>query len=97
VRLDRRSVIAEHPISAYQLNDWLRQLCLQPGRDRSTALSQLAADLPAALLARMLGINITVPVAPTACQQRRLDRLRRRRQPPGSPGPDSRTPATRPR
>ena len=51
------------PISSYQLNDRLRQLGLHPGQDRSTALFQLAADLPAALLARMLGIHIAVAVA----------------------------------
>jgi hypothetical protein len=51
------------PISSYQLNERLRQLGLHPGQDRSTALFQLAADLPAALLARMLGIHITVAVA----------------------------------
>ena len=51
------------PISSYQLNERLRQIGLHPGQDRSTALFQLAADLPAALLARMLGIHITVAVA----------------------------------
>jgi hypothetical protein len=51
------------PISAYQLGERLRQLGLQPGRSRSTALFQLATDLPAALLARMLGIHISVAVA----------------------------------
>jgi hypothetical protein len=51
------------PISSYQLNERLRHLGLHPGQDRSTALFQLAADLPAALLARMLGIHITVAVA----------------------------------
>jgi hypothetical protein len=34
-----------------------------PGPARSTALSQLATELPAALLARMLGIRIDVAVA----------------------------------
>ncbi|HEX9354692.1 MAG TPA: hypothetical protein VF933_12875 [Streptosporangiaceae bacterium] len=34
-----------------------------PGPARSTALFQLAAELPAALLARMLGIHIDVAVA----------------------------------
>ena len=34
-----------------------------PARSRSTALFQLATDLPAAMLARMLGIHITVAVA----------------------------------
>jgi uncharacterized protein YidB (DUF937 family) len=51
------------PISSCQLNERLRQLGLHPGQDRSTALFQLAADLPAALLARMLGIHIAVAVA----------------------------------
>ena len=51
------------PISAYQLAERLRQLGIQPGQARSTALFQLATDLPAALLARMLGIHISVAVA----------------------------------
>jgi hypothetical protein len=51
------------PISPYALTERLRQLGLQPARDRSTALFQLATDLPAAILARMLGIHITVAVA----------------------------------
>jgi len=51
------------PISAYQLAERLRQLGLRPGRSRSTALFQLATDLPAALLARMLGIHISVAVS----------------------------------
>jgi hypothetical protein len=36
---------------------------LQPGQARSTALSGLAVELPAALLARLLEINISVAVA----------------------------------
>jgi hypothetical protein len=51
------------PISSYQLGERLRRLGLRPGQSRSTALFQLATDLPAALLARMLGIHITVAVA----------------------------------
>jgi hypothetical protein len=51
------------PISPYALTERLRQLGLRPARDRSTALFQLATDLPAAVLARMLGIHITVAVA----------------------------------
>ena len=46
------------PISSYQLAERLRQLGLRPGQARSTALFQLATDLPAAVLARMLGIHI---------------------------------------
>lgn len=51
------------PISSYQLGERLRQLGVHPGQSRSTALFQLATDLPAALLTRMLGIHITVAVA----------------------------------
>lgn len=51
------------PISAYRMGERLRQLDLRPAQSRSTALFQLATDLPAALLARMLGIHITVAVA----------------------------------
>jgi hypothetical protein len=35
---------------------------LQPRQDRSTALFTLATELPAAILARMLGVNIKVAV-----------------------------------
>ncbi len=51
------------PISACRLAGRLRQLGLQPGPARSTALFGLAAELPAALLARLLGIHISVAVA----------------------------------
>ena len=51
------------PVSAYHLTERLRQLGLRSGRARSTALFALATDLPSALLARMLGIHITVAVA----------------------------------
>ena len=51
------------PISAYRLAGRLRQLGIRSGQSRSAALFQLATDLPAALLARMLGIHITVAVA----------------------------------
>src|SRR5258708_40299383 len=49
------------PISAYPLAERLRQLGLRPGQARSTALFGLATELPAALLARLLGIHISVP------------------------------------
>ena len=52
-----------HPVSAYQLGERLRQLGVHPAQARSTALFQLATDLPAAVLARMLGIHIAVAVA----------------------------------
>jgi len=51
------------PISADRLAGRLRQLGLRPGQARSTALSGLATELPAALLARLLGIHISVAVA----------------------------------
>lgn len=51
------------PLSAFGLGERLRQLGLHPGQARSTALFQLATDLPAAVLARMLGIHITVAAA----------------------------------
>jgi hypothetical protein len=51
------------PISAFRLSERLRQLGLRPGQSRSTALFQLATELPAALLARMLGIHISVAAA----------------------------------
>ena len=50
------------PISAYQLAARLRQLGIHSGQSRSAALFQLATDLPAAILARMLGIHISVAV-----------------------------------
>lgn len=50
------------PISSYRLSERLRQIGLQPGQARSTALFQLASELPAALLARLLGIHISVAV-----------------------------------
>jgi hypothetical protein len=51
------------PISAYRLGERLRNLGISPGQARSSALFQLATELPAAVLARMLGIHITVAVA----------------------------------
>jgi hypothetical protein len=51
------------PISADQLTERLHRLGIHPGQARSTALFQLATDLPAAILARMLGIHIAVAVA----------------------------------
>ena len=51
------------PISAFQLTERLRQLGIHSGQSRSAALFQLATDLPAAVLARMLGIHISVAVA----------------------------------
>ncbi|MFL6054731.1 MAG: hypothetical protein ACJ72W_17685 [Actinoallomurus sp.] len=51
------------PISPYRLSERLHQIGIHPGPARSTALFQLATELPAAILARMLGIHIKVAVA----------------------------------
>ena len=51
------------PISPDRLNERLRQIGIRSGPARSTALFQLATELPAAILARMLGIHIDVAVA----------------------------------
>jgi hypothetical protein len=50
------------PISASRLTERLRQIGIHAGQARSSALFQLATELPAALLARMLGIHIKVAV-----------------------------------
>jgi hypothetical protein len=50
------------PISADRLGARLRALGLRPAQVRSTALFQLATELPAAVLARLLGIHINVAV-----------------------------------
>jgi hypothetical protein len=52
-----------HPISAGRMTERLRQLGIRCGQARSAALFQLATELPAALLARMLGIHIVGAVA----------------------------------
>ncbi len=51
------------PISPCRLGERLRQIGIRSGPARSTALFQLATELPAAILARMLGIHIDVAVA----------------------------------
>ncbi len=48
------------PVSAYQLAERLRQLGLRPAQSRTPALFSLATELPAAVLARLLGIHIKV-------------------------------------
>jgi len=48
------------PISAGHLRHRLEILGVHPRQARNSALSQLAAELPAALLARLLGIDISV-------------------------------------
>ena len=51
------------PISAGHLGQRLKALGINAGQARSTALFQLATELPAAILARLLGIHISVAVA----------------------------------
>ncbi len=46
-----------------RLAERLRELGIRSGQARSTALFQLATDLPAAVLARLLGIHIAVAAA----------------------------------
>ena len=50
------------PISGDGLAQRLRRLGIRPAQTRSTALFQLATELPAAVLARTLGIHIDVAV-----------------------------------
>ena len=50
------------PVSADRLAERLRLIEIRPGQARSTALFQLATELPAAVLARMLGIHLKVAV-----------------------------------
>lgn len=52
-----------HPVSSYQMGQRLRGMDIQPATARSTALLQLATELPAAILARTLGIHVAVAVA----------------------------------
>ncbi|MFD7026486.1 hypothetical protein ACFWAR_00390 [Streptomyces sp. NPDC059917] len=48
------------PISAWGMGERLRKLGIRLAVSRSTALFQLATELPSAILARTLGIHITV-------------------------------------
>ena len=50
------------PLSSSRLGDRLKNIGLQPRQDRGTALFTLASQLPAAILARMLGIHIHAAV-----------------------------------
>ncbi|MFD9445939.1 hypothetical protein ACFWBR_39210 [Streptomyces sp. NPDC060006] len=50
------------PLSADQLIIRLRALGIQPRQDRATALFTLASQVPAGILARMLGIHRSVAV-----------------------------------
>ncbi|MFB6784829.1 hypothetical protein ACFCX0_48290 [Streptomyces sp. NPDC056352] len=48
------------PISAWAMGERLRKLGIRLSETRSTALFQLATELPAAVLARTLGITVAV-------------------------------------
>lgn len=50
------------PIGDFALGQRLHRLGINPRQDRSTALFTLATEIPAAILARMLGIHIAVAV-----------------------------------
>ncbi|WP_328741667.1 hypothetical protein OG436_04650 [Streptomyces caniferus] len=50
------------PLSDSQIGLRLHKIDIRPQQDRSTALFTLAAELPAAILARMLGVHIQVAV-----------------------------------
>jgi hypothetical protein len=51
-----------HPLDAGRISDRLKAIGLHPRADRAAALFTLAAELPAAMLARMLGISIRTAV-----------------------------------
>ncbi|GCB00037.1 hypothetical protein NCCNTM_36710 [Mycolicibacterium sp. NCC-Tsukiji] len=51
------------PISTGQLTQRMNRLGIRPGAARSTALFQLATEIPAAILARTLGIHTDVAVS----------------------------------
>lgn len=51
------------PISTTQLTQRLNRLGIRPNQARSTAFFQLATEIPAAILARTLGIHTDVAVA----------------------------------
>jgi hypothetical protein len=69
------------PISTGQLTQRLNGLEIRPNQARSTALFQLAAEIPAAVLARTLGIRTDVAVTWQRLAAGRLGHLRRRSQP----------------
>ena len=49
-----------HPLDAKRIGERLKSIGLHPRHDRATALFTLAAELPAAILARTLGISIPI-------------------------------------
>ncbi|MFE7392598.1 hypothetical protein [Streptomyces sp. NPDC057582] len=51
-----------HPLGDDRIGQRLHKIGIQPRQDRSTALFTLATEVPAAILARMLGVHIKVAV-----------------------------------
>ena len=51
-----------HPLGDDRIGQRLHKIGIQPQQDRSTALFTLATEIPAAILARMLGVHIQVAV-----------------------------------
>ncbi|WP_392675260.1 hypothetical protein [Streptomyces sp. LN785] len=51
-----------HPLTDSQIGKRLHRFGVRPKQDRSTALFTLATEVPAAILARMLGVHIKVAV-----------------------------------
>ncbi|WP_254710932.1 hypothetical protein [Streptomyces lunaelactis] len=51
-----------HPLGDDRIGQRLHKIGIRPKQDRSTALFTLATELPAAILARMLGVHIKVAV-----------------------------------
>lgn len=51
---------ADRPVGASSLASRLHKIGIHPAQDRSTALFQLATEVPAAVLARTLGIHVKV-------------------------------------
>jgi hypothetical protein len=52
-----------HPLDAGTISERLKAIGLHPRADRAAALFTLAAELPAAILARTLGISIGTAVS----------------------------------
>ncbi|MFE4337433.1 hypothetical protein ACFRQM_51650 [Streptomyces sp. NPDC056831] len=48
----------ERPLGDDRIGQRLHKIGIRPRQDRSTALFPLAAELPAAILARMLGVHL---------------------------------------
>lgn len=51
-----------HPLGDDRIGQRLHKIGIRPRQDRTTALFTLAAELPAAVLARVLGVHIQVAV-----------------------------------